>query len=98
MAADEIRERTQGVWDRFYSIRVIWKRSSFLKSIKGRLAFILISNLYRRMYADTGIATDSARVAWSTRGHGGWQNPPGVCLPAVPCRTCRYPPAGEMVS
>jgi hypothetical protein len=22
---------------------------------------------YRRMYADTGIATDSARVAWSTR-------------------------------
>jgi len=67
MAADEIRARTQGVWDRFYSFPVIWKRSHFLKSIKGRLAFILISKLYRRMYADTGIATDSARVAWSTR-------------------------------
>lgn len=67
MTADEIRTRTQGVWDRFYSIRMIWKRSGFLRSLKGRLAFILISKLYRRMYADTGIATDSARVAWSTR-------------------------------
>jgi radical SAM superfamily enzyme YgiQ (UPF0313 family) len=67
MGADEIRQRTQGVWDRFYSFKVIWKRSGFLKSVKGRLAFILISKLYRRMYADTGIATDSARVAWSTR-------------------------------
>jgi radical SAM superfamily enzyme YgiQ (UPF0313 family) len=67
MPADEIRRRTQEVWDRFYSIKTIWKRSSFLQSVKGRLAFILISKLYRRMYADTGIATDSARVAWSTR-------------------------------
>jgi radical SAM superfamily enzyme YgiQ (UPF0313 family) len=67
MGAEEISRRTQEVWDRFYSIRVIWRRSSFLRSIKGRLAFILISKLYRRMYANTGIATDSARVAWSTR-------------------------------
>ncbi len=67
MGSDEIRQRTQAVWDRFYSFPVIWKRSSFLKSLRGRLTFILISKLYRRMYADTGIATDSARVAWSTR-------------------------------
>jgi hypothetical protein len=31
------------------------------------LAFVLISRIYRMMYADTGIATDSARVTWS--GH-----------------------------
>jgi hypothetical protein len=62
MAADEIRRHTQEVWDRFYSIRLIWKRSSCLRSLKGRLAFIMISKLYRRTYADTGIATDSARV------------------------------------
>jgi len=31
------------------------------------LAFVLISKIYRQMYADTGIATDSARVAWSAR-------------------------------
>ena len=29
--------------------------------MKARLAFVLISKLYRQMYANTGIATDSAR-------------------------------------
>lgn len=67
MATDEIRQRTQAVWDRFYSVPVIWKRSRVVKSLKARLAFVLISKLYRKMYADTGIATDSARVAWSAR-------------------------------
>ncbi len=67
MSADEIRRRTQDVWDRFYSLPLIWKRAQFVPSIKGRLAFVLISKLYRRMYADTGIATDSARLAWSAR-------------------------------
>jgi hypothetical protein len=32
-----------------------------VKSLKGRLAFVLISRLYRQMYAKTGISTDSAR-------------------------------------
>ena len=36
-----------------------------MKSLKYRLAFVLISKLYRQMYANTGIATDSARVARS---------------------------------
>ena len=38
-----------------------------VKSIKGRVAFVLVSKLYRQMYANTGIATDSARVARSKR-------------------------------
>jgi radical SAM superfamily enzyme YgiQ (UPF0313 family) len=67
MSADEIRQRTQYVWDRFYSLPRIWKRSQFLRSARARLAFVLISKLYRQMYANTGIATDSARVARSTR-------------------------------
>jgi len=67
MSPDEIRDRTQAVWDSYYSIRSIWKRSLFLKSTKSRLAFVLISKIYRQMYADTGIASDSARVAWSAR-------------------------------
>lgn len=67
MSPDEIRSRTQAVWDSFYSVRLIWKRAQFIPSMKGRLAFVLISKLYRRMYADTGIATDSARLAWSAR-------------------------------
>jgi len=61
MSAEEIRAGSQGVWDRFYSLRLIWKRSGCIKSLRGRLAFVLISKLYRQMYANTGIATDSAR-------------------------------------
>jgi hypothetical protein len=67
MSAEEIRERTQSVWDTFYGLRSIWMRSRFIKSLRARLAFVLISKIYRQMYADTGIATDSARVSRSAR-------------------------------
>jgi radical SAM superfamily enzyme YgiQ (UPF0313 family) len=67
MSAEEIRSRTQAVWDTFYSLKHIWRRSAFIKSMRSRLAFVLISKIYRQMYADTGIATDSARIAWSAR-------------------------------
>ena len=36
-------------------------------SLRSRVAFVLISKLYRQMYANTGIATDSARVSRSVR-------------------------------
>jgi radical SAM superfamily enzyme YgiQ (UPF0313 family) len=61
MTPEEIRSGTQGVWDNFYSLREIWKRARCVKSWKARLGFVLISKLYRQMYANTGIATDSAR-------------------------------------
>jgi hypothetical protein len=78
MSADEIRRRTQEVWDRFYSVGTIWKRSrGAVSSLKARIAFLLISKIYRQMYANTGIATDSARVNRSAR----WAR-----LMAVPCR------------
>ena len=78
MSADEIRQRTQAVWDRYYAFGNVWKRSgSAVKSVKSRLAFVLISKIYRQMYANTGIATDSARVNRSAR----WAR-----LMAVPCR------------
>jgi radical SAM superfamily enzyme YgiQ (UPF0313 family) len=78
MSADEIRQRTQAVWDQFYSLRPIWRRSrEAVTSVKGRLAFVLISKIYRQMYANTGIATDSARVNRSAR----WAR-----LMAIPCR------------
>jgi radical SAM superfamily enzyme YgiQ (UPF0313 family) len=64
---DEIRGYTQQVWDKFYSLPAIWKRAQCVKSVKGRLAFVLISKLYRQMYANTGIATDSARHARANR-------------------------------
>ncbi|MDP9171782.1 MAG: B12-binding domain-containing radical SAM protein [Acidobacteriota bacterium] len=61
MSSDEIRDRTQSVWDGFYDLKSVWDRSGCIRSIKGRLAFVLISKLYRQMYAKTGISTDSAR-------------------------------------
>jgi radical SAM superfamily enzyme YgiQ (UPF0313 family) len=67
MSAEDIRRQTQAVWDKFYSWRSIWKRSRFIKSQRGRMAFLLISRIYRQMYADTGIATDSARKSSSAR-------------------------------
>ena len=67
MSPDQIRRGTQAVWDRFYSIPAIWERASIIKSLRGRVAFVMISKLYRQMYANTGIATDSARVTRSAQ-------------------------------
>jgi radical SAM superfamily enzyme YgiQ (UPF0313 family) len=77
MGSAEMRERTQGVWDKFYSFTSVWKRSRCTPNLRARLAFVFVSKLYRQMYASTGIATDSARrnraSAWAR-----WL--------AVPCR------------
>jgi radical SAM superfamily enzyme YgiQ (UPF0313 family) len=68
MSAEQIRSRTQEVWDRFYSVPRIWRRATACGvSFKWRLAFVLMSKLYRQMYANTGIATDSARVSRSAQ-------------------------------
>jgi hypothetical protein len=61
MSPEELRIHTQRVWDRFYSLGAVWKRSNCTPNLRARLAFVLISKLYRQMYATTGIATDSAR-------------------------------------
>jgi radical SAM superfamily enzyme YgiQ (UPF0313 family) len=67
MSLEEIRLGTQRAWDQFYSWRHVWARSRVVESVRARVAFVLISKLYRQMYANTGIATDSARVARSAR-------------------------------
>ena len=77
MSPDEIRARTQAVWDEFYSLGRIWTRSRCTPTLRARLAFVLLSKLYRQMYANTGIATDSARVSRANR----WAR-----LIARPCR------------
>ena len=71
MSSDEMRARTQGVWDQFYSLTAIWKRSACTPTLRARFAFVFISKLHRQMYARTGIATDSARreraTLWARR-------------------------------
>jgi tRNA A37 methylthiotransferase MiaB len=66
MSTDEIRQRTQLVWDKFYSFPAIWKRSRCTPTLRSRVAFLFISKLYRQMYANTGISTDSARRSRSS--------------------------------
>jgi hypothetical protein len=66
MSSEDIRLGTQRVWDDFYSLKEIWVRARCVKSMKAKLAFVLVSKLYRQMYANTGIATDSARKKGSS--------------------------------
>jgi radical SAM superfamily enzyme YgiQ (UPF0313 family) len=61
MSSQEISNRTQGVWDQFYSFPLVWKRSGIAPTLRSRIAFCFLSKLYRKMYAGTGISTDSAR-------------------------------------
>ena len=61
MSSGEISDRTQNVWDRFYSWRAVWERSACTPNLRARVAFMFLSKLYRQMYAGTGISTDSAR-------------------------------------
>lgn len=77
LSPDEIRAHAQAVWDRFYSLPRVWARSRVVRQWRYRLAFVLISKLFRQMYANTGISTDSARAARSAR----WAR-----LLARPCR------------
>jgi len=83
MSADEIRRGTQQVWDSFYCMAGIWRRSQSMPKIRARLAFVFISKLYRQMYANTGIATDSARQSLAVK----WARIFGkVCRPLFSAR------------
>jgi radical SAM superfamily enzyme YgiQ (UPF0313 family) len=62
MTPEEIRNRTQEVWNRFYRLPAVWKRSGCTTKLRDRLAYVLISKLFPQMYANTGLATDSARA------------------------------------
>lgn len=92
MTADEIRMQTQRVWDRFYDLGAIWRRSKCVRSLRGRATFVLASKLYRQMYANTGIATDSARVRRSAHW-ARWLAKPCQRLFAARPRPDLQPPA-----
>jgi radical SAM superfamily enzyme YgiQ (UPF0313 family) len=62
MSPEEIRLKTIGAWIRFYSFASVWRRAQVCTvKLRSRLMFVMISKLYLQMYAQTGIATDSAR-------------------------------------
>ena len=93
MSADEVRRRTQHAWDRFYNLTSIWRRSRIVGTVRERLAFVLISKLYRQMYANTGIATDSARVFRATGLARRLAKPLQRFFTAPPMPNLQVPPA-----
>jgi len=97
MSAEDIRRQTQSVWDKFYAWGSIWKRSGFIKSKRGRLAFVLISRIYRHMYADTGIATDSARKSSSNRWARWLARPCRLLFAGRPLEHLQVPPSDHEV-
>lgn len=98
MDAEEIRDRTQKIWNRFYSLPAIWKRSSCVDSLRGRMAFVLVSKLYRQMYANTGIATDSARLRHSARWAAWLARPCLRLFRAAPLPALQVPEPGMPAS
>lgn len=105
MSAEEIRMRTQRVWDQFYSLKEIWRRSNCVKSLRARLAFVIVSKLYRQMYANTGISTDSGRRKSATRWARWLAKPcrrlfaaspmPGLAVP-IPVTRREYIPLSQL--
>lgn len=94
MPPDEIRTRTQKVWDSFYDLPKIWRRSQCASSrLRWRLAFLLISKLYCYMYARTGIATDSARQSLAVRWARLIAKPCIRLFAAKPMKELQPPPA-----
>ena len=65
---------------------------------KARLAFVLISKLYRQMYANTGIATDSARVDRASRWARWIARPCRRLFAASPMPDLQVPPLPEEVA
>ncbi|WP_109485028.1 B12-binding domain-containing radical SAM protein [Occallatibacter savannae] len=103
MSADEIRDRTQRVWDRFYGWKVIWQRSACTPTLRARIASIFLSKLYRQMYAGTGISTDSARrkksqkwARWTARQCKRLFK--ATPMPDLPQRQLHLPAAGSSFS
>jgi hypothetical protein len=70
MTADELRSRTQEVWDQFYAVRLVWQRSRFLKTLRARLAFVLLSCCSTHWAESSGLARTGGRgrtrVTWPT--------------------------------
>ena len=94
MSSEDVRVGTQQAWDHFYRLSAVWRRAHCVKSLRSRLAFVLVSKLYRQMYANTGIATDSARVSRSTQWARLLAKPCGRLFRAAPMPELEMPTLG----
>lgn len=70
LSGDDIRRLQQTAWDQYYSFGQVWPRSRRLGKLRHRVAFTVMSKMFRQMYGNTGISTDSARVDRAARWAG----------------------------
>jgi len=89
MSADEIRRRTQDVWNRFYTLGSIWKRSSMLKSVRGRLALCSFPRFTGRCMPIPALPPIVHGSPAPRAGRVGWPNRAATSLPVVPCPSSR---------
>ena len=94
MTSEEMRQRTQQVWDRFYSFAAVWARSSCTPNLRARLAFVFISKLYRQMYASPASQPTARDAAVPTVGRAGWPSRASSYFKAPPCLPSKFPRAG----
>jgi hypothetical protein len=92
MSPDEIRDRTQNVWNRFYSLKSVWKRSACVTSLRSRLAFVFISKrstgrCMRRPVSPAIAHAGNGRISWRV----GWQSLVSACSGRNQCLTCKPP-------
>jgi hypothetical protein len=50
ISSEEIRERAQKIWDRFYNWSAIWQRSACTPTLRARIGFMYLSKPHRQMY------------------------------------------------
>lgn len=94
MSHEEIRVRTQEVWNRFYRLGAVWRRSRCTTKLRDRIAYVLISKLFPQMYANTGLATDSARAGRAKKWARWLAKPCLRVFTARPMPELRVPQAG----
>ncbi len=90
MSSDEISDRTQKVWDRFYSSATSGALCLHAHPARPR-RLRLLSKLYRQMYAGTGISTDSARRKKAKTSARWLARQTGRSSRQSPCRNCPTP-------
>jgi hypothetical protein len=86
-----LRRNTQSVWDTFYGLKSIWVRSRFIKSLRARLAFVLISKSIAKCMPIPASRRTVLEYRDPRAGRVGLQGHVSASLLAGRCHTCGSP-------
>ena len=91
MSSDEIRERTQKVWDSFYNWSSIWERSACTPTLKARIAFMFLSKLSGRCMRAPAFRPTVHGARSPSAGRGGQRTSAKSCSGPSRCRSSKGP-------